>query len=220
MESGSDVDKSVHTGWLNRMLHLKREAEATAFRAVAMTPLIPRTLQGDAEALAIRDLETFGVVSSGSSLSVASGFEGMYDGAVDGVLHGAGKESFDAIAMLKKANPSQNSPANKAVYPCRPIRPGDAPGCAAHQGRSGPGSRIRRTRRLGHPQQPGRRQRPACRAASRLLSRHRRLAHRSRRSHERCPALDDERIGRPPGKTAAAARTTATARASSCSAAA
>jgi uncharacterized protein (DUF1501 family) len=121
MESGSSDDKSVHTGWLNRMLHLKREADATAFRAVAMTPLVPRTLQGDVDALAIRDLDTFGVASSGSSGNVASGFEGMYDGAVDGVLHGAGKESFDAIALLKKANPSQYSPANKAVYPAGPF---------------------------------------------------------------------------------------------------
>ncbi len=117
MESGSPDDKSVHTGWLNRMLQLKREADATAFRAVSMTPLVPRTLQGDVDALAIRDLETFGVGSSGASGNVAAGFEGMYDGAVDGVLHGAGKESFDAIAMLKKANPSQYSPANKAAYP-------------------------------------------------------------------------------------------------------
>jgi uncharacterized protein (DUF1501 family) len=121
MESGVPDDKSVHSGWLNRMLHAKAESDATSFRAVAMTPLIPRTLQGEVEALAIRDLEKFGVTASSTPGNVASGFEGMYDGAVDGVLHGAGKESFNAIAMLKKANPSQYSPVKGAVYPPGPF---------------------------------------------------------------------------------------------------
>jgi uncharacterized protein (DUF1501 family) len=121
MESGVPDDKSVHTGWLNRMLQAKAEEHATSFRAVAMTPLIPRTLQGDFEPLAIRDLATFGVTASGTPGNVAAGFEGMYDSAVDGVLHGAGKESFNAIAMLKKANPSQYSPAHGAVYPRGPF---------------------------------------------------------------------------------------------------
>jgi len=125
MESGVSDDKSVSTGWLNRMLKAKSkagaEADATSFRAVAMTPLVPRTLQGDVEALAIRDLATFGVTASGTPGNIAAGFEGMYDSAVDGVLHGTGKESFGAIAMLKKANPSQYAPANKATYPQGPF---------------------------------------------------------------------------------------------------
>ncbi len=124
MESGVAGDKSVHTGWLNRMLQAKAENDATSFRAVAMTTLVPRTLQGDVEALAVRDLATFGIGSAGSLASsgnLSAGFEGMYDGAVDSVLHGAGKESFNAIAMLKKANPSQYAPANKAVYPAGPF---------------------------------------------------------------------------------------------------
>jgi uncharacterized protein (DUF1501 family) len=124
MESGVSDDKSVHSGWLNRMLAAKAETDATSFRAVAMTTLVPRTLQGDVEALAVRDLATFGVGPSGvagSSGTTASGFEGMYDGAVDTVLHSAGKESFNAIAMLKKANPSQYAPANKAAYPAGPF---------------------------------------------------------------------------------------------------
>jgi uncharacterized protein (DUF1501 family) len=124
MESGVSDDKSVHTGWLNRMLTAKAEKDATPFQAVAMTTLVPRTLQGEIEALAVRDLDTFGVGSSQdtkASGNIASGFEGMYDGAVDGVLHGAGKESFGAIAMLKKANPAQYAPANKAAYPAGPF---------------------------------------------------------------------------------------------------
>lgn len=117
MESGVPADKSVHSGWLNRMLQARPEPHATPFRAVSMTSVIPRTLQGEAEALAIRDLQSFGVNSPVGLGNVAAGFEGMYDSAVDGVLHGTGKESFDAIAMLKKANPSQYTPARGVVYP-------------------------------------------------------------------------------------------------------
>lgn len=117
MESGTPDDKSVHTGWLNRMLQKKAEAQASPFRAISMTSILPRSLQGDSEALAMRDLATFGVNAPVGMGNVASGFEGMYDGAIDGVLHGTGKESFDAIAMLKKANPTQYAAANGAEYP-------------------------------------------------------------------------------------------------------
>ena len=67
MESGVPADKSVHSGWLNRALQAKGEGRASPFRAVAMTSLVPRTLQGDVEALAIHDLATFGVNASGAS---------------------------------------------------------------------------------------------------------------------------------------------------------
>jgi uncharacterized protein (DUF1501 family) len=117
MESGVPADKSVHTGWLNRMLEGRPEAHTTPFRAVSMTSVIPRSLQGDTEALAVRDLSSFGVNVAVGQGNMASGFEGMYAGAVDGVLHGTGKESFDAISMLKKANPSQYTPADGVSYP-------------------------------------------------------------------------------------------------------
>jgi uncharacterized protein (DUF1501 family) len=117
MEAGVPADKSVHTGWLNRMIAQRPVAAATPFRAVSMTSVVPRSLQGDAETLAIRDLASFGVNGHAGVGGAASGFEGMYDGAVDGVLHGAGKESFDAISMLKKADPTKYTPANGAAYP-------------------------------------------------------------------------------------------------------
>lgn len=125
MECGVAGDKNIHSGWLNRTLVACPEdrAKLTPFRAVAMTSVLPRSLQGDAEALAIPDLKTFGVGTTGaaaranSSSSAASGFEGMYDGAIDTVLNGSGKEAFDAIAMLKAADPTKFTPQNGAVYP-------------------------------------------------------------------------------------------------------
>ncbi len=120
MEAAAVDDKSVSTGWLNRMVAQRQEdrSKVTPFRAVSMTPVVPRSLQGEVDALAIRDLATFGVKpGSGASSGAAAGFEGMYENAVGDVLHGTGKESFEAISMLKKADPTRYAPAHGATYP-------------------------------------------------------------------------------------------------------
>jgi uncharacterized protein (DUF1501 family) len=134
MESGVDQDKSVTTGWLSRTLLNCPEDRARAvgstgstsslprspFRAVAMTSVVPRTLQGEVDAMAIHDLSTFGISGSqggGGWGGTASGFEGMYENAVGDALHGTGKESFEAISMLKKADPSKYEPAKGVEYP-------------------------------------------------------------------------------------------------------
>jgi len=131
MESGVDQDKSVSTGWLNRTLLNCPEDKAarsagsgqarakSPFRAVAMTSVIPRTLQGEVDAMAVHDLGNFGIsgAQGGGSGGTASGFEGMYENAVGDALHGTGKESFEAISMLKKADPSKYEPAKGVEYP-------------------------------------------------------------------------------------------------------
>ena len=124
MESGVDQDKSVADGWLNRLLGCCPEdaAKRTAFRAVSTTATTPRSFQGEQDSLAIRDLDTFGLAGdtsvplSGPS-GTASGFESMYGSAVDTVLHGTARESFDALQMLKDAKATDAKPANGAVYP-------------------------------------------------------------------------------------------------------
>ena len=124
MECGVADDKSIRTGWLNRALLDCPEdrAKLTPFRAVSMTSILPRTLQGDQEALAIPDLKSFGVGDAGfnpnsTTASAASGFEGMYESAVGDLLHGNGKDAFDAIGMLKAADPTKYAPRNGASYP-------------------------------------------------------------------------------------------------------
>ncbi len=118
MEAGVPDDKSVHTGWLNRVLALRKaeKAKLSPFRAVAMSSVLPRTLQGDADALAMRDLNSFGVAGQGKT-NVAAGFEGMYDSAVSDTLGGAGRESFEAISILKQADLSRYTPAKEVDYP-------------------------------------------------------------------------------------------------------
>ena len=122
MESAVADDKGVSDGWINRMLAQRKptSGKPSPFRAVAMSSVLPRTLQGEADALALRDLNTFGLQGGTGPANAAAGFEGMYDGAIGDVLHGAGRESFDAISMLKKADPGKYQPAKSAEYP-----PGD-----------------------------------------------------------------------------------------------
>jgi uncharacterized protein (DUF1501 family) len=124
MEAGSDNDVNVPGGWLNRAIGSCPEdaAKITPFRAVSMTATIPRTLQGDQDSLAIRDLDTFGMagdvaVPMAGPSGTAGGFESMYGAAVDTVLHGTARESFDALAMLKSVRKSGYQAANGASYP-------------------------------------------------------------------------------------------------------
>jgi len=124
MESGVDEDKSVQDGWLNRLIGCCPEdaAKKTAYRAVSMTAGIPRSLQGEQDSLAIRDLDTFGLVGDASvplagPSGTTNGFETMYGSAVDTVLHGTARESFDALDMLKQVRTGTYQPANGAAYP-------------------------------------------------------------------------------------------------------
>ena len=116
MESGTPGVKDTEDGWLNRSL---RSIHSTAaFRAVAMGPSLPRILSGSEPALAINNLNDFGVAGgSPGAQPVQNSFEAMYAGSVDAVLHGSAQETFDAVKMLKSANPAQYTPLAGANYP-------------------------------------------------------------------------------------------------------
>jgi len=117
MESGTPGVKSTRDGWLNRYLHAKEHEAASPFRAVALAPQLPRTLQGSAPALAISQLSQFGVRAGRSTDSLESTFEAQYEAAADSLLAPTGKEAFDAVKMLKNADPGNYVPANGADYP-------------------------------------------------------------------------------------------------------
>ncbi len=48
---------------------------------------------------------------------VSNTFEAMYANSVDSVMHGTGQETFEAVKMLKSADPSKYKPAPGADYP-------------------------------------------------------------------------------------------------------
>src|SRR5207237_10880013 len=56
-----------------------------------------------------------------SSEAVGASFEAEYAAAADAVLNGTGREAFNAIKMLKVADPSKYQPANGADYPRSPF---------------------------------------------------------------------------------------------------
>jgi uncharacterized protein (DUF1501 family) len=116
MESGTPGKKSTDDGWMNRALLAQPDPKATPFRAVSLTPTLPRSLQGKASAVALSDLRGFDL-RRGAGPAVAKGFEDMYAGAVDTVLHGAGRDTFNAVDFLKKANPGQQATTAGADYP-------------------------------------------------------------------------------------------------------
>jgi uncharacterized protein (DUF1501 family) len=119
MESGTPDIKSTPDGWANRYCSHAREHANTPFRAVAFGPQLPRTMAGSAPALAIDDLRSFGMKSARAEgeQKLTQAFEELYGGSATGLIATSSAESFEAIRMLKTANPSANPPANNAQYP-------------------------------------------------------------------------------------------------------
>ncbi|MDZ4674030.1 MAG: DUF1501 domain-containing protein [Gemmatimonadota bacterium] len=118
MESGTPGRKSTLDGWGNRYCQHHTEHVETPFRAVAFGPQLPRTLAGSAPALAIDDLRTFGVQNRGGSQDrLSRAFESLYQGSATGLLATSSHEGFEAVRMLREADPSRNPAANGAQYP-------------------------------------------------------------------------------------------------------
>jgi uncharacterized protein (DUF1501 family) len=116
MESGTPGVKSTEDGWMNRVICAAPDAEATPFRAVSMTPTLPRSLSGRAPALALRTLRDFGLRGAAGA-GAAHSFEEMYAGAVKDVLHGTSQEAFEAVQFLKQADPARYAPTAGVEYP-------------------------------------------------------------------------------------------------------
>jgi uncharacterized protein (DUF1501 family) len=115
METATPGVKSTQDGWLNRYLHAREHASATPFRAVALAQQLPRALQGTEPALAMNQIGQFGI-RAGSD-AVQSSFESQYAAAADRVLNRTGSEAFDAMRMLKSADPEKYQPEHGADYP-------------------------------------------------------------------------------------------------------
>jgi len=134
MESGTPGIKSTPDGWLNRALQAEDAVQAqalrnakqaqihTAFRAVALSTDLPRTLAGSIPALAISNVQDFAVGGRGAKPApVATAFESMYDQSGDTLLHTAGDSTFEAIRMLRSTDPAHYAPSPDARYPDNPF---------------------------------------------------------------------------------------------------
>ncbi len=126
MESGTPGVKATPDGWLNRALRADDQYHAlhhaSAFRAVAMGTQLPRTLQGAIPAVAVGNVQDFNVGGKNPAAQPTSdSYQAMYSDAVNTVLHGTGTETFEAVKMLKSADPGQYVPAAGANYPKTPF---------------------------------------------------------------------------------------------------
>src|SRR2546429_9852806 len=121
METGTPGVKSTGDGWVNRYCSHDREhaPPGTPFRAVAFGPQLPRILAGSAPSLAIDDLQAFGlrVPQEGARDKLTRAFEELSEGEDTGLPASSSREGFDAIQMLKRADPSQYRPAAGVDYP-------------------------------------------------------------------------------------------------------
>src|SRR5687768_10734759 len=118
MESGTPDLKGTPDGWLNRYLAARGTcaecAEPSPFRSVAMTPQMPRILEGPSPAIAMTSLDDFGIRVQGSQ---AERMEALYRTGSADVVHSAGAEMFEAVRMLNAADPQRYQPEHGADYP-------------------------------------------------------------------------------------------------------
>jgi uncharacterized protein (DUF1501 family) len=117
MESATPGNKGTRDGWLNRVLQTSQSKEDSAFRAVSLTQSTPRSFLGKYPTVALTNLSDFSIRAGAYSKSVQGGFEDIYERNAKDALGETGKETFEAINFLKKANPAQYKPENGAQYP-------------------------------------------------------------------------------------------------------
>jgi uncharacterized protein (DUF1501 family) len=119
METGTPDVKGTTDGWLNRYLAVKGTCDEcnlakTPFRAVSLTPQTPRILEGPSPTVAMNSLAEFTVRATGNS---AERLEALYRTGSADLVHATGTETFDAVKMLRAADPQKYAPQNGAEYP-------------------------------------------------------------------------------------------------------
>ncbi len=112
MESGTPGLKATSDGWLNRALS-PQNGKASPVRAVSLGPTLARSVRGKNPAVAVTHLDQFQIRNAGAS----NGFESMYASSMDTLLHGAGRDTFDAVGLLQSLQKQPYSPAAGANYP-------------------------------------------------------------------------------------------------------
>lgn len=112
MESGTPGYKATNDGWLNRALP-PATGKVSPVRAVSLGATLARTMRGPNSAIAVDNLNNFGVKDS----AAAKVLESMYTGTQDQVLNGTGRETFDAVSLLQSLNKTPYQPTAGANYP-------------------------------------------------------------------------------------------------------
>lgn len=103
MESGTPFDKGTNSGWLNRASG-EMGHDATPFRAVSLTSSLPRSFYGENPTLSIKSLDDFAIRGGSNTGNLrANSLEALYDQTSSDLLKETGKESFEAMKILRDA---------------------------------------------------------------------------------------------------------------------
>lgn len=142
METATPGVKSTRDGWLNRVLAntdcecgrrledgnahaadhaagqiaMAAESRIAALRGIAMGTALPRALRGAEPALAIENLDRFGIAGGGDA-SLEETFARVYRSEAGTVVSGAANEALETVRILKAADPAQYKPARNVEYP-------------------------------------------------------------------------------------------------------
>ena len=123
METGTPDVKATPDGWLNRLLAAQGtcaecQVKASPFQAVAFSPQTPRILEGPAPTIAMTSVADFTIRATGDD---AQRLEALYRTGNADLVHGTGAETFDAVKMLRAADPQRYQPEHGADYPRSPF---------------------------------------------------------------------------------------------------
>ena len=203
MESGTPGVKSTR-GRMAEPLPAGAEApsSATPFRAVALTPQLPRMLQGAAPALAMSQI---GAVRHprrpGERHASAPRSKPSTPRRPIACSNGTGREAFDAMQDAEDRRPVEaTSRRNGADYPRSAVRPGAAADRAADQSRTSASRSRSPTSAAGtRTSNQGAAQGQLANRLDDFAQRHRGARRRPRRSHGRHRRADDVGV-RPRGE--------------------
>ena len=112
LESGTPGLKATVDGWMNRALP-QEQAKASPLRALSLGPVLPRSLRGPRPAVALQSIGDFQIRNS----QAAQAFQQLYLESNDPVLQAAGRETFEAVAMLQAVQKQPYHPAAGVEYP-------------------------------------------------------------------------------------------------------
>ena len=123
METGTPDRKGTPDGWLNRLLAAEGTCaqcavHASPFRAVAFSAQTPRILEGPQPTIAMSNLADFTIRATGDDVAR---LEALYRTGNADLIHGTGAETFDAVRMLKAADPQHYAAEHGAEYPRSPF---------------------------------------------------------------------------------------------------
>ena len=137
METGTPDVKGTRDGWLNRYLALHGTcegacatgpglldahghttppaAQSSPFRAVAMTQQTPRVMEGPTPTVAMNTIEEFSIRAAGGDAERR--LEALYTTGSADLIHASGSEMFEAMKVLRAADPRKYAAEHGAEYP-------------------------------------------------------------------------------------------------------